>query len=59
MIKIGFIQAPGNDSRSYGIPLAFGYLAAALKQDWDQPFAYRVTAEPCDLIEYKPDLIAI
>ena len=24
MLKIGFIQTPGSDSRSYGIPLAFG-----------------------------------
>jgi radical SAM superfamily enzyme YgiQ (UPF0313 family) len=59
VLKIGFIQAPGNDSRSYGIPLAFGYLIAVLQQQWDKPFDYRITAEPYDLIEYEPDLIAI
>ena len=59
MLKIGFIQAPGNDSRSYGIPLAFGYLISGLRQHWDQPFDYRITAEPYDLVEYEPDLIAI
>jgi radical SAM superfamily enzyme YgiQ (UPF0313 family) len=59
MLKIGFIQASGNDSRSYGIPLAFGYLISALRSEGGQPFDYRVTAEPYDLIEYEPDLIGI
>ncbi len=59
MLRIGFIQAPGNDPRSYGIPLTFGYLISVLQQQWGQSFDYRITAEPYDLVEYEPDLIAI
>lgn len=59
MLRIGLIQAAGNDSRSYGVPLAFGYLIAVLRRHWDQPFDYRITSEPYDLVEYEPDLIAI
>ncbi|MBU0637726.1 MAG: radical SAM protein [Planctomycetes bacterium] len=58
MLKIGFIQAQGNDSRSYGIPLSFGYLIATLRQN-GLPFEYHVTAEPYDLADWAPDLIAI
>ncbi len=59
MLKLGFIQAQGNDSRSYGIPLAFGYLVSVLQHEWDRPFEYRITSEPYDLIDFKPDLIGI
>lgn len=58
-MRIGFIQAHGNDSRSYGIPLCFGYLAAVLKAEWDQPFDFRITSEPYDLIDFEPDVIGI
>ncbi len=59
MLKIGFIQAPGTDPRSYGIPLAFGYIASVLQHEWDQPFDFRITNEPYDLVEYGPDIIGI
>lgn len=59
MLKIGFIQAQGNDSRSYGIPMAFGYLASVLQKEWNQPFEYRITSEPYDLVEFQPDVIGI
>jgi radical SAM superfamily enzyme YgiQ (UPF0313 family) len=59
MIKLGFIQAPGNDSRSYGIPLAFGYLVSVLQHEWDTPFEFRITNEPYDLIDFEPDLIGL
>ena len=51
MLKIGLIQTPGHDPRSYGIPLRFGYIVSVLERQWDQPFEYRITAEPYDLIE--------
>ena len=59
MIKIGFIQAPGSDRRSYGIPLAFGYIASVLRHELGRPFDFRITNEPYDLVEFKPDLIGI
>ncbi len=59
MRKIGFIQAQGNDARSYGIPLCFGYVASVLKHEWDQPFEHRITSEPYDLIDFQPDVIGI
>ena len=54
-MRIGFIQAQGNDSRSYGIPLCFGYIAAVLKAEWDRPFEFRITSEPYDLVELQID----
>ena len=59
MLKIGFIQAQGNDPRSYGIPLAFGYLVSVLQKETDQPFDYRVTSEAYDQVDFQPDLIGI
>ncbi|MFQ5412150.1 MAG: radical SAM protein [Phycisphaerae bacterium] len=59
MLKIGFIQAPGTDPRSYGIPLAFGYIASVLQHELDHPFDFRITNEPYDLVDYRPDVIGI
>lgn len=59
MRRLGFIQAQGNDSRSYGIPLCFGYIVAVLQQEWGEPFEYRITSEPYDLVDFQPEVIGI
>ena len=30
-----------------------------LQEEWNQPFDYKITSEPYDLVEYNPDLIGI
>ncbi|MFH1416770.1 MAG: radical SAM protein [Planctomycetota bacterium] len=59
MLRIGFILAAGNDSRSYGIPLSFAYLVSVLQREWEAPFEYHITTEPYDLVDFDPDLIGI
>lgn len=59
MIRIGFIQAQGQDTRSYGYPLSFGYMASVLREALGRRFEFRIVSEPHELIAFAPELIAL
>jgi radical SAM superfamily enzyme YgiQ (UPF0313 family) len=59
MLKIGFLQATGQDHRTYGTPLSFGYILSVLQRDWEGSFESRVADTPEELIAWEADLIGI
>lgn len=61
-VRVALIAATGEDTRSYGLPLGIGYLAAYLRRHADRlPCALEVlpTENLSELLDFKPDVVGV
>lgn len=61
-VRVALIAATGEDTRSYGLPLGIGYLAAYLRRHADRlPCALEVlpTESLSELLDFKPDVVGV